>query len=227
MLKLLCYILFPILTYASCNQEQANESPNRVEIITETGSEQFSPKENISHERFEDIFITTIDSTYPCQLARPDTSVYGVILQDRKSSIKQLGEKFEPIEGNDNMANMTFCSQDKSQIFRVYFHYGGYRNVYSEFQVKENSINESATILQTDEFVTNSGIKLGLTKGEIISILGKCFKTIKTNGNTEIIKYHIDDLPHSKFLQRYNYPSYYAEYEFRSDKLIRYRFGFE
>ena len=28
-------------------------------------------------------------------------------------------------------------------------------------------------------------------------------------------------------LKAYGYPTYYAEYEFRSEKLVRFRFGFE
>jgi len=45
----------------------------------------------------------TIDSAYPCQLAKPDTSVFDIILNDRESSIKQVGEKFAPVEDNIDM----------------------------------------------------------------------------------------------------------------------------
>lgn len=227
MLKRLLYILSHILTLASCNQRQNTNNTNQVDTFVHTDSVKTSPFANVSHVKFEDIFKTTIDSTYPCQLANPDTSVYGVILRDKESALKQLGEKFETIEDNIDMPHMTYYSQDKSQTLTVFFHYGDYRNEFSEFQVKRISTNDTAEILPTNKFVTNSGIMLGLPKVEIISIFGECFKTINKNINTEIIKYRIDDFPNSEFLHRFNMPSYYSEYEFRDDKLVRFRFGFE
>lgn len=169
----------------------------------------------------------TADSTYPCQLTKPDTSVYDIILNDRQSSIKQVGEKFAPIEDNVDMPHENFCTQDRMQTLTLFFHYGGARNEFSEFQIKQYSHSDSATVLKATSFKTNSDIKLGLSKANVISILGDCFKTISSNKTKEIIKYHIDDYEHSSFLQRYNYPSYYAEYEFQNDKLVRFRFGFE
>lgn len=209
----------------SCNQ-RSNDT-KQIDAISQPNNLKPFPTKNVFHEKFEDEFKTTIDSTYPCQLTNPDTSVYGIILNDRKGSIKHLGEKFETIEDNLDMPHETFCSQDKSQTLTVFFHYGNYRNAFSEFQVKEFSTNDTATILSTKSFVTNSGIKLGLTKEKLISILGKCYKNLDTKGKTDTIIYRVYDFSNSVFLQRFNMPSYYAEYEFRDERLIRFRFGFE
>lgn len=167
-------------------------------------------------------------STVDCQLTNPDTSVFNIILNDRESSIKQVGEKFAPIERrNMDLPYENFCSQDGKQTLTLFFHYGGVKNEFSEFQVKYYSASDSATIVKTNNFVSSKGIKLGLSKKQVVFIFGNCFMTIKKDKYSETIKYHIDDFNNSKFLQRFKYPSYYAEYEFQADKLVRFRFGFE
>lgn len=162
-----------------------------------------------------------------CQLSNPDTSVFDIILYDRESSIRQVGEKFAPIEEGMDMPYENFCTEDKKQTLTLFFHYGGFKNSFAEFQVKTYSPSDSAALLKTTSFVTNSGIKLGISKIKVVSILGNCFKTIQNDKSKEIIKYIINDFEHSSFLKRFNMPIYYAEYEFESDKLIRFRFGFE
>ena len=162
-----------------------------------------------------------------CLLTNPDTSVYNIILHDKESSMRQVGENFAAIDGNMDMPYENFCSQDKKQTLSLFFHYGGVRNSFSEFQVRQYSPSDSAVTLKTNSFVTNSGIKLGISKDKVVSILGSCFKTINNEKTKETIKYRINDFEHSIFLKRFNMPIYYAVYEFRSDKLVRFRFGFE
>ena len=223
MLKRDNIIFLLVLLSASCNQSQStvdrkpSDTVNHVKSFTDTSTIKLK----------DDVIVQKTDSNLPCQLANPDTSVFNIILDDRKSSIKQVGEKFNLIEDNVDMPHESFCSKDKKQTLTLFFHYGGTKNAFSEFQVKEYSPSDSITTLTTNSFVTNSGIEIGISKEKVVSLFGNCFKTIKNEKTNEIIKYQIDDSGNSSFLKRYNYPSYYAEYEFRNDKLIRFRFGFE
>ena len=223
MLKKYNIIFLLVLLSASCNQSQStvdrksSDTVNHIKSFTDTTTKKLKDGK----------IVLIIDSTFPCQLANPDTSVFDIILDDRKSSIKQVGEKFNPIEDNVDMPHENFCSKDKKQTLTLFFHYGGAKNEFSEFQVKKYSTSDSATTLAANTFVTNSRIALGISKEKVVSIFGNCFKTIKNEKAIEIIRYHIDDYGNSCFLKRYNYPSYYAEYEFLNDKLIRFRFGFE
>lgn len=204
MLKRQCNIILFCLTLTACGLTQATYSQTATETLK-----------------------LTTDSTYPCQLANPDTSLFDIILLDPKSSIKQVGEKYVLIDDHKDMMRKHFCSQDQQQTLTLFFHYGGSPNEVTEFQVKQYSPSDSATTLKTNNFVTNSGIKLGLSRQQIISILGNCFKTIRKDKHFEIIKYRIDNFDNSDFLTRFNYPVYYADYEFQDNKLVRFRFGFE
>lgn len=65
-----------------------------------------------------------------------------------------------------------------------------------------------------------------MSKDSVISIVGSCYITDDFDGNL-VLKYVNEDYDHSKFLQRWRYPKYYAWYKFKEDKLIRFRFGFE
>ncbi|MFZ4414741.1 MAG: hypothetical protein ACOYOV_16775 [Bacteroidales bacterium] len=168
-----------------------------------------------------------INSTHSCQLSSPDTSVFGIKLNDSQSKINQVGDQFELRNDNEDLPYEKFCSLDKQQILTLFFHPGGSKNEFSEFQLTYYSKKDAAAVVKTAVFKTEKGIELGLSMQKLIAVLGYCFKTVKTNKNTEIIKYQIDDFKHSEFLKRYNMPLYYAEYEFKNDKLIRFRFGFE
>lgn len=169
----------------------------------------------------------TIAKPSYCQLTNPDTSVFGIILLDKKSSIKQVGIMTTPHESGNDLPHLNFCTQDKKQTLTVFFHPGSVANEFAEFQVKIYSATDSAKTLMTNSFMTGKEVKPGMSKENIIAIFGKCYKATATNNNLELIKYHIDDLSNSKFLERFNYSSYYAEYEFKAGKLVRFRFGFE
>ena len=174
-----------------------------------------------------EIIRKTIAKPSYCQLANPDTSVFGIILLDKKSSIKQVGIMTTTHESENDLPHLNFCTQDKKQTLTLFFHPGGVANEFAEFQVKNYSATDSAKTLMTNSFTTGKEVKLGMSKEKVVAIFGKCYNATNTNNNLELIKYHIDDLNNSKFLERFNYPSYYAEYEFKADKLVRFRFGFE
>ncbi|HLG34328.1 MAG TPA: hypothetical protein VI757_05555 [Bacteroidia bacterium] len=128
-----------------------------------------------------------------CQLSNPDTSVFDIILNDTISSLKQVGIMPTLIELKDGLPHLKYCTNDKKQTLTLYFHPGGYANEFAEFNVQAYSETDSARILKTKSFRTEKGIQLGITKEQVISILGKCYKITGAKNNTEVIKYHIDD----------------------------------
>lgn len=99
-------------------------------------------------------------------------------------------------------------------------------NEFSEFQVRYyNSVNQDLKITQKNIFESENKIKLGITVGDLRSIKGEPYKI--TTKQTTCFYYKIDDYENSEFLNRYNYPSYYANYEFKNGYLIEFSFGFE
>ena len=69
---------------------------------------------------------------------------------------------------------------------------------------------------------TESGIKLGISKKDLIKIKGNNF--VETN---HVLRYEISDYEKSHFLEKYNLPIYFAEYTFDQDKLSKIYSGFE
>ena len=80
-----------------------------------------------------------------------------------------------------------------------------------------------------DTFQTKKGIKLGLTKKQIIEKLGNCYAPIdSTKGYIEL--YYIIEQPKdskSKILENNNMPKYFASYKLWNDRLEKFEFGFE
>jgi hypothetical protein len=163
---------------------------------------------------------------YPCQIENPDTSIYGVVFDDSYSSIQALGKEWNLIEDNVDMPHQSYSNAHGSQFLTCFFHYGGGRYGYSEFQVSTSCKEPKVKTFSDEEFVSGNGIRLGMSIDSVVSIIGKCYSTDSINGHI-VIKYIADDYKGSELLQHFNYPKYYAEYEFSNNKLIRFRFGFE
>ncbi|MCW3074204.1 MAG: hypothetical protein JWP69_1273 [Flaviaesturariibacter sp.] len=160
-----------------------------------------------------------------CSFSNPDTSVYKIELLDQASSSRVVGNDYKLVENNVDMPHVSFNSSDNKQILTLFFHYGGARNSFSEFQVQINNGLQKNRPVNTQIFATNNNIKLGLTKESLIQILGSCYTASLIN-DKEVLKYIIDDSM-SSFLKLYNYPSYYGHYEFKAGRLVKFRFGFE
>lgn len=74
-------------------------------------------------------------------------------------------------------------------------------------------------------FESGKKIRLGMDEKKVMDILGDHFvRAIKSN--SIILKYHLNNYSESKFLQRFNLPEYYGEYEFQNSRRIRFAFGF-
>jgi hypothetical protein len=163
---------------------------------------------------------------YPCQVANADTMIQGIVLSNVESTISVLGEEWSLIEDNADMPHQNYSNAHGSQFLTCFFHYGDGRNQFSEFQVSRNCAEVKIKALPDEFFVSANGIQLGMSKDSVTSRIGSCYITDTFDGNL-VLKYVAEDHDNSKFLQRWNYPKYYAWYEFKEDKLIRFRFGFE
>lgn len=163
---------------------------------------------------------------YPCQLEDADTMIQGIVLSNVESTISALGEEWNLIEDDVDMPHQNYSNAHGSQFLTCFIHYGDGRNQYSEFQVSRSCTEVKVKALPDEFFVSGNGIQLGMSKDSVISIIGSCYVTDSFEGNV-VLKYVAEDYDNSKFLQRWNYPKYYAWYEFKENILIRFRFGFE
>lgn len=158
-----------------------------------------------------------------------DISVSGIFLMDSKSTSKTLGISPAPIESDDDFPLVQVCNSKTTEVLTLVFHYGSIRDSFSEFRVRNISNAPANSIMPPkgiDHFATGKGIRLGISKKDLIKILGPGF-TEKKEGKQIIIHYKIDNFDQSDFLKKYNMPVYYGSYHFVKDKLVKFEFGFE
>lgn len=159
----------------------------------------------------------------------PDSSIYATLyLEDPSSTIKVLGDIMSLVDADKDLPDAFYKNQNGQEYLQVVFFPGNEANSISQFNVgylNDLANPESISPIQLDRFQTESGIKLGLSKQEVILIKGGSYQEEKTNGELKL-SYQVIDTK-SPFLKRYNMPVYIAEYWFKDGKLTNYKFGFE
>ena len=153
----------------------------------------------------------------------PDISVNDIKLSDTTAVVLGYSDlKYNIIEDEEELPYVIFTNENKTEILKLYLFYGTKRN---EFYQAEISPYDKKTIpnpTKYKNFSTESGIKLGISKKDLIKIKGNNF--VETN---HVLRYEISDYEKFRFLEKYNLPIYFAEYTFDQDKLSKIYFGFE
>ncbi len=160
----------------------------------------------------------------------PDTSIGPISLLNQKNVPSFLGgDIMERVEGTTTMAlpHTAVLSSDKSQQLTVIFHPGSVKNEFSEFivQYAEEGGRKNYPEVSAPEFITESGVKLGMTQGALKALKGEPDTVIVEELPT--LQYVIDDYENSPFLEAFAMPLYYAHYTFKEGYLIKFQFGFE
>jgi len=219
-------VLSILILFFSCNNSkketqvktepiQAEIKNERLELIPEPDKEERLKWEKKNKELFES-----------CFLQNPDSSVAGINIDDVESTIKVLGKETK-LGGDWTYRNL---NKDKSQFLNLTVYPGSYYNQISLFEVGyTNKILKRDRFLENIDFRTEKGIKLGMSKSEIIEIFGDCYTVNLKTSDTLNIAYRIELPQDSKneYLSKHNMPIYYAEYDFIKSKLNRFEFGFE
>lgn len=165
-------------------------------------------------------------SLMTCGFLDPDTTVTDIKLSNVESTLKILGKKTK-LEGD---STHIFYSSDKKQKLGLTVHPGSYNSEVSIFTIShsDNSKLDHRQI-NTKEFETEKGIKLGLSKKEILEKLGTCYSAKDSTKENIELNYRLE-LPNdskTKLLKSNKMPIYYATYRFKKDKLNYIEFGFE
>ncbi len=159
-----------------------------------------------------------------CIFNNPDTSLSNIKLRDVKSATTVL--KVKRLNGD---TTYNFHSKDRKEVLSVTVHPGDYYSQISIFRIRYvGNLKIKAAHTSIDHFATEKDIQLGLTKNQVVSKLGNCYKT-SVSKNSTVISYRLE-LPQdskTKLLERQNMPIYYATYKFKNDKLVEFEFGFE
>lgn len=162
-----------------------------------------------------------------CRMKAPDTSISDIVLTDRESAKRVVGSGAKIFESEDDLPHARFVSTNGAQELVLFSHYGADEDEYAEVEVRVGSA-EALTLqdLPVESFKTGRGVELGMSVREVQALFGTCFKTRQQTGQELFFEYEIANADRDPELKGFGYPVYYAEYEFRRGKLIRFRFGF-
>lgn len=146
-----------------------------------------------------------------------DTSINKTIfLRDAYSVIKNFGNIESKVNQWDTVApDIYVTNNSKTEYLKMTKWYGDGANVFSFFEVGIITIlPNSISILSSNllNFKTESGIKLGITKENLMLIKGNKYIESKLN-DLAILTYTDGEL-------------YKAEYCFQNNKLIKFSFGY-
>ncbi|MBK9522515.1 MAG: hypothetical protein IPO13_13070 [Rhodocyclaceae bacterium] len=174
------------------------------------------------------LWVSTSFAAQPVLPKQADISISNIVLHDMASQKQVLGVDI-PFDKNADLPVATFSSADGRQFLTVSSHPGGLGEI-SEFRVSSSPGKNlvARRIASRDAFVTGKGIRLGLTKSQLVSRLGAPLRT-KGNGNFVTLEYRIEDTEQnpSKFLRFYNMPIYYGSYTFKNNYLVAFKCGFD
>jgi hypothetical protein len=161
-----------------------------------------------------------------CEFSEPDTSLCGITLGNSKSADNIIGTD----NNTDEREQYHFYSLMDAEILTLTQHPGDGKNQISVFNVTySDKADHGYKQLNFDTFKTEKGIKLGMTKKEVVSRLGNCYVPVDSAKEYIEIYYRIENPKDSKtkILETHNMPVYYAKYGFSKDILKDFEFGFE
>lgn len=155
-----------------------------------------------------------------------DTSINRVLyLLDKESIIKTLGNQNGKLIDDEKPSRIQLKNRNGSQYLIMYHLNGSNSNSFNLFEFGFlYHRNDNFIKTNFENFYTQDGIELGISKEKLIKIKGIKF-TNKYRKHIEIIEYKVNK-DNKQFLLRYNMPVYIDKYYFKKNKLIKILFGF-
>ena len=183
--------------------------------------------------RFASVAVFALLSVEPARAAgtcvptQPDTGAHGIELLNPESTVKAIGSDYKFIPGGSSAPKASLINWNGLQKLTLIGHPGDPKHAYSEIELRHSDRQMRFANLPAAEFVTTNGLKLGMTRTQVLAILGDCMASDRKTGGTERIRYVLEGTPQPPLLAKYNRPKYSALYTFYKDKLILMRFGFD
>ena len=203
-----------LLTNCNNSKNKTVDKSDRIELVPEADKE--------IREEYE----KQKENQLSCVFSEPDTSVVGIKIRNAESTLNILGKKTK-LQGD---STHVFYSNDKKQKLGLTVHPGDSNSEVSIFNISYADKSKlNLREINSKEFETEKGIKLGISKRQIIEKLGTCYIVKDSSKNSIELNYRLE-LPNdskTKILKTNNMPIYYASYKLTNDKLENIEFGFE
>ncbi|WP_139262829.1 hypothetical protein [Flammeovirga pacifica] len=157
----------------------------------------------------------------------PDTSISGISLFSNVSYQDFLkGKKQIPVDGGNDNFVLIFTNIGETQLLKLYEHPEQQNHQFTEFEITKPSTARVESFLSAniDEFISETGIKMDMTIGQVKSIKGEP-KIVNVDESEIQFTYILNDSIDKGFLKRHDIPIYYSEFNFTEGYLTKYKFG--
>jgi hypothetical protein len=210
-------LILAIIVLTNCNnlQTKTKEKNARIELVPEPDRDLRAKYEAAEKLRKLD-----------CVLSNPDTSLCGIKIRNSESAVSIIGNS----DKVDSLEQYHYYSSFDRETLTLTQHPGDGKYQISIFKVEySNKADYGYRQLKIDTFKTEKGIKLGMSKNQVIERLGYCYMPIDSTENCIGLFYRIEIPKDSKtkLLKNNNMPVYFAYYGFWKNTLERFEFGFE
>lgn len=205
------FLILLLFINVSCNTKQVTENEN-VKVDLESKSDE-SNIINLDQEAID---------------FEPDTLVKGFMALNDKSFLENIKLELSLENRVDFLREspvFIFSDKNDKEYLLAYQYEGATEYEFSCFEIGyKNDLEKNDKIIQVDcgKFILGSGLELGISLKDLIKIKGDSYIA-----DEDKIIYKIDDYLSSKFLKKYNMPSYFLECTLKDDKIVKIRFGFD
>ena len=164
------------------------------------------------------------------KFSKPDFKINQLELREENSLTNFYSQNIKLLDHLRYSPVTIFTDKEKKEYLIAYQYEGDVKNSFSCFEVghlKDDPKLEKEDVVKTkyDNFMTESGLKLGITLEEITNLKGSDFK-VEKKPNEEIIRYTIDN-PDDPKIKQYEMPPYFMEFYLKDKKVYKIIFGFE
>jgi hypothetical protein len=208
---LLLIIIFSLL---SCKQKIESTNINQSTIDTPTIKTIDSLRDTA----------TGIQNSFP-KFNYPDSSINSkIFLENDISDLIPMETKL--VERIRESAVYILCNKSQKEYLLLYQYEGDTKNAFACFEIgylkdEKTLYSHNYQPLNEEYFLTESGLKLGLSIDSLIKIKGKDFHLLQDS----IIRYSLDI--NNEFVKRYNSPGYFIEAKIKNKKIARLKLGFD
>ena len=181
----------------------------------------FTPHDTFVQDNFQELV-----TEKSCNFIKPDTSISKIKLRNIESAETILLD----LDKIDEQECYHLYSIMESETLTLRQYPGDSKHQISIFKVEHSDkADYGYRVVNLETFKTEKGIKLGLTKKQIVEKLGNCYISKDSTKNYIELIYRIEKPNDSdtRILERQNVPSYFASYKLWNDKLKIFEFGFD
>ncbi len=172
---------------------------------------------------------TKIDLKKDTVSVKPDLIVNGLRLLDETSLHNLTRKEVHIKEYIRAHPSVIFLNEENTQYLIASQYEGDIANYFSLFELgylqDETSFDTIGIKTQIKDFVTESGLKLGISFNQLIALKGNGYKE-STEGEIKVISYTIED-PNNFLIKETGLPLYYIQVFLKNDTVFRIVFGFE